>query len=71
MSLPCRSLLRGPEVAAAVSRLVARLASTASTDCPLDSSFLRIQQTSSPQPKPPSEGLVFGRHFTDHMLTVR
>lgn len=74
MSLPCLSLLRSPGLAAAVSRhqlVVSRLAGTASSDSPLDSSLLRVEQTSSPQPKPPSEGLVFGRHFTDHMLTVR
>ena len=31
---------------------------------------LEITLTKKPQPKPDNEKLVFGHHFTDHMLTI-
>jgi len=37
---------------------------------PLQSSDLKIELASKLKPKPVAEGLVFGKHFTDHMLTV-
>ncbi|GMM37820.1 branched-chain-amino-acid transaminase [Saccharomycopsis crataegensis] len=37
---------------------------------PLDASKLKINKTASPKAKLPNEQLVFGKSFTDHMLTV-
>ena len=31
---------------------------------------LEITLTKSPQPKPENDNLIFGHHFSDHMLTV-
>ncbi|KAK4190794.1 aminotransferase [Podospora australis] len=47
-------------------------AEAASTAQPLDidPSKLSIQKTSSPKPLLASKDLVFGRNFTDHMLTI-
>ncbi|KAH3668837.1 hypothetical protein OGAPHI_002592 [Ogataea philodendri] len=36
----------------------------------LDSSKLKITKTTSPKAKLPNEQLVFGKSFTDHMLTI-
>lgn len=36
----------------------------------LDASKLSIRRTTAPKPLYPKEDLVFGRNFTDHMLTV-
>lgn len=36
----------------------------------LDSNQLSISQTPSPRERPPSESLIFGQSFSDHMLVV-
>ncbi|KAF2157063.1 branched-chain amino acid aminotransferase II [Myriangium duriaei CBS 260.36] len=36
----------------------------------IDTSSLSIQKTTTPKELIPNEELVFGRHFTDHMLTI-
>ncbi|PNS19715.1 branched-chain amino acid aminotransferase [Sphaceloma murrayae] len=36
----------------------------------LDTSALSVQKTTTPKEIIPNEELVFGRHFTDHMLTI-
>lgn len=36
----------------------------------LDSSKVQIEQTSNPRTRPPSESLIFGQSFSDHMLVV-
>ncbi|EIW67598.1 hypothetical protein TREMEDRAFT_33395 [Tremella mesenterica DSM 1558] len=37
----------------------------------IDPSLLKLEPTSSPKIRPPSSTLIFGRTFTDHMLTIR
>lgn len=37
---------------------------------PLDASRLTIERNSAPRKPPPSDKLVFGQTFTNHMLTV-
>lgn len=46
------------------------MSSTASTPAPLDASKLVIHKTTTPKAKLPNEELVFGKTFTDHMLTI-
>jgi branched-chain amino acid aminotransferase len=54
-----------------VSSLVAARNYTRGADVPgLDASKLVIEKTSNPKPKPATEGLLFGKEFSDHMLTV-
>lgn len=70
--LPSRlSLLRSSSLAAC-QRLYSIKASAASTIKPqeLDASKLTITKTTTPKKLVPAEELVFGKTFTDHMLSV-
>ncbi|QPG76062.1 Mitochondrial branched-chain amino acid (BCAA) aminotransferase [Brettanomyces nanus] len=46
------------------------MSSTTTAPAALDASKLVIHKTSTPKEKLPNEKLVFGRSFTDHMLTI-
>ncbi|KOS22717.1 Branched-chain-amino-acid aminotransferase [Escovopsis weberi] len=57
--------------AAHQARLYSVKAAAPSLDLlPLDASRLKIAETTQPKPLVRHEDLIFGKHFTDHMLTI-